>query len=234
MRLFVAVWPPPGVLEVLDRLPRPEVPGVRWTTPGQWHVTLLFLGEVPDRSEARGELAAALRAAAEAGPGPVDAVLGPATRTLGPQVLCVPVAGLEPLAGAVGRALGGFVEGAAQDRLPDGRPRPFRGHLTLARARHRHRIPRALAGTELRAAWPVDRLSLVASRHEPGGSVYTALEEVSLGAATALLREAAGGAGGTTVPPEEHPRTNMRSPLECPQGLPPETTSHPGDDATPP
>ena len=46
MRLFVAVWPPDDVIDVLADLPRPEVAGVRWTTRGQWHVTLRFLGHV--------------------------------------------------------------------------------------------------------------------------------------------------------------------------------------------
>ncbi|NIR41602.1 MAG: RNA 2',3'-cyclic phosphodiesterase, partial [Actinobacteria bacterium] len=43
-RLFVAVWPPPSVVDLLARLPRREEPGVRWTTEAQWHVTLRFLG----------------------------------------------------------------------------------------------------------------------------------------------------------------------------------------------
>ena len=50
-RLFVAVWPPPEVLDVLAALPRTERPGVRWTTRDQWHVTLRFLG-MADPAEA--------------------------------------------------------------------------------------------------------------------------------------------------------------------------------------
>jgi 2'-5' RNA ligase len=46
VRLFVAVWPPNDVVDVLADLPRPDVAGVRWTTQGQWHVTLRFLGQV--------------------------------------------------------------------------------------------------------------------------------------------------------------------------------------------
>lgn len=51
MRLFVAVWPPPGAVDELGRAlvdVRAAVPQLRWTIPEQWHVTLAFLGEVAD------------------------------------------------------------------------------------------------------------------------------------------------------------------------------------------
>ena len=54
MRLFVAVVPPPGVLGHLDsalRAVRADDgrPGpLRWTEPGDRHLTLAFYGEVPD------------------------------------------------------------------------------------------------------------------------------------------------------------------------------------------
>ncbi|MDP9386758.1 MAG: hypothetical protein M3Q48_02235, partial [Actinomycetota bacterium] len=90
MRLFVAVWPPADVVDGLAALPRPEVPGLRWTAPEQWHVTLRFLGEV--------DLAAARRAfAATDITGAAVAELGPATGRFGRRVLHVPVAGLEGL-----------------------------------------------------------------------------------------------------------------------------------------
>ena len=90
MRLFLAVWPSPEVVDTLRALPRPDIAGVRWTTEDQWHVTLRFLGE--------SELAdgiAALDAAAEGRA--TTAVMGPATARLGRRVLMVPVAGLEHL-----------------------------------------------------------------------------------------------------------------------------------------
>lgn len=52
MRLFVAITPPPEVLEDLaDHLePRVEAgPDIRWTDPDQWHITLSFMAEAPDR-----------------------------------------------------------------------------------------------------------------------------------------------------------------------------------------
>ena len=51
MRLFVALAPPPDVVETVrvavDR-GRRHTPDLRWTPPGEWHLTLLFLGEVAD------------------------------------------------------------------------------------------------------------------------------------------------------------------------------------------
>ena len=52
MRMFVAVVPPDSVVEDLEEFVGPrrgEVP-FRWTQPDQWHLTLAFSSEVPDRS----------------------------------------------------------------------------------------------------------------------------------------------------------------------------------------
>src|SRR3954469_14445916 len=51
-RMFVAVIPPDEVLEDLEEFVSPrrgEVP-FRWTDPEQWHLTLAFSSNVPDRS----------------------------------------------------------------------------------------------------------------------------------------------------------------------------------------
>ena len=52
MRMFVAAVPPPEVLEDLEEFlsVRREAGGFRWTVPDQWHLTLAFLAEVPDRA----------------------------------------------------------------------------------------------------------------------------------------------------------------------------------------
>src|SRR6478609_506592 len=120
MRLFVAVWPPPSVITHIAELPRVERAGVRWTTADQWHVTLRFLGSVDDAEPVVDALQSVTALAA------VDAVLGPITRRLG-AVLCVPVGGLESVAAAVVSSTRTI--GASPD------DRPFRGHITLARAK---------------------------------------------------------------------------------------------------
>lgn len=51
--MFVAGIPPEDVVEDLDAflaVRRDAGPGLRWTTPEQWHLTLAFLPAVPDRS----------------------------------------------------------------------------------------------------------------------------------------------------------------------------------------
>ena len=51
MRLFVAIAPPPGVLDELDALAAPlrtTRDDLRWTSREAWHVTLAFLGEVEE------------------------------------------------------------------------------------------------------------------------------------------------------------------------------------------
>ena len=51
--MFAALVPPEHVVEHLAEFlaPRQEAePGFRWTVPEQWHVTLAFMGNVPDRS----------------------------------------------------------------------------------------------------------------------------------------------------------------------------------------
>lgn len=154
-RLFVAVWPPPAVVELLEALPRPDVPGVRWTTRAQWHVTLRYLGEV-DESEARAALAAVDAA-------PTEASLGPAVGRLGPDTVIVPVDGLDDVVGAVE---------LATLRLGE-RPHPtgFVGHLTLGRQRGGGRT--ALDGVAVATSFAVDEIALVRSDSSPRGPRYT-------------------------------------------------------------
>lgn len=46
-RMFVAVLPPEEVREQLERFLEPR-PGLAWTTPSQWHLTLTFCPDVDD------------------------------------------------------------------------------------------------------------------------------------------------------------------------------------------
>lgn len=167
MRLFVAVWPPAHVVEALAALPRPEVPGLSWTGPEQWHITLRFMGEA-DLGVARSAFLAI-----EVAPGPV-ATLGPATARFARRVLHVPVDGLDPAAVATATAT------AAVGRPPEARP--FTGHLTLARAgQHRGVDLRPLVGTPVTGRWEVGELTLVRSRLGRGGSRYEVVERLVLG-----------------------------------------------------
>lgn len=120
-RLFVAVRPPAELRVQLGAIDRPELAGVRWVAPQQWHVTLVFLG--------RAEEAAVVSALGSVRLPRCEAALGPAVEMLTSSVIVVPVSGLEQLATAV-RAATESLGGASSDR-------PFRGHLTLARLKNR-------------------------------------------------------------------------------------------------
>jgi 2'-5' RNA ligase len=161
-RLFIAVPLPAAVADELASLPRAEQAGVRWTTREQWHITLRFLGscEVADAVDALGSLHA---------PAPT-VVLGPQVSRLGRNVVCVPVEGLAELAAAVGAAT------AAIGDPPD--PRPFRGHITIARLKHRAAC--GVTGARISTSFVADRIELVESTLRPDGPVYETRSTVSL------------------------------------------------------
>jgi 2'-5' RNA ligase len=164
VRLFVAVWPPPDVVERLAALERPEIDGVRWTTPDQWHVTLRFLGELPDAAAVSSVLCGTRLPAAEA-------VMGPVAQRPSPMLLWLPVTGLDELAGAVIAATSGLGE------PPE---RQFRGHLTLARARARspRGALRRLPSLSCAGAWGVSDVTVVRSTTGGTGSRYDVVERV--------------------------------------------------------
>ncbi len=135
---------------------------MRWTTEAQWHVTLRFLGRA-DPADATAALEAV---SAEV----TRARLGPRVALLGPSVVIAPVAGLEAVAGEVARAMTGI--GSHVE------PRPFHGHLTLARLRERARC--GLVGTAVSGEFGVTRLALVESETRPGGARYTTRATVEL------------------------------------------------------
>jgi 2'-5' RNA ligase len=167
-RLFVAVVPPAEVLAHVAALPRPEVDGLRWTGPEQWHVTLRFLGRVDD-------VGAAERALQGVRASPTEAVLGPAIGRFGQRVLHVPVGGLDQVAAAVVAATADVGE-PPEDR-------PFAAHLTLARSRARRGAPadlRTLAGAPVDARWTVTEVCLVESRLSSRGATYEVVAPVPL------------------------------------------------------
>jgi 2'-5' RNA ligase len=162
VRLFVAVCPPNDVLDVIGALPRPHLPGVRWTARDQWHVTLRFLGEVEDASAARD----ALHDVELDG---VMATIGPRAAMLGRGVVQLPVGGLDDLAATVISAT------SSVGRPPEARP--FRGHLTLARTKQRRIDTSALA---MEGQWPVRDVELIQSRLGRGSARYETLATFGL------------------------------------------------------
>lgn len=154
-RLFVAIWPPPDVIEALSALRRKDERGVRFVRPENWHITLRFLGEahpmeVADRLDGVDLPAASVH-------------LGPAVDLLGKHSVILPVAGLEQLAAVVTTATRGV--GSAPER------RRYVGHLTLARLR-KHATPPRLTGSPFDDSFDVDEVALVNSRLKETGAEY--------------------------------------------------------------
>lgn len=156
-RLFLALIPPARSLAALRALRRPETPGVRWTDPDTWHVTLRFLGDCDVE-----DVAAAL-AGVELPH--VTPRLGPTVTLLGPTTVVVPVTGARPVHSAVLAAT------RSVGRPPD--DRRFRGHLTLARLRGGDR-PEVL-GRRVSGTFDGDAVHLVASTPDADGSDHEVL-----------------------------------------------------------
>lgn len=166
MRMFVAAIPPEPVIEDLEEFVsvRRDAGAFRWTPPEHWHLTLAFMGQVPDRSYddllARLERAARKRhslAARVAGGG----AFPNAARA---RVLYAGVELSEADTVEVRRLATGAKAAAAKAGAPVDGAR-FRPHLTLARTGRPQeltswvRLLDAYRGPD----WRIDRISLVAS-----------------------------------------------------------------------
>ncbi|MFI0483890.1 RNA 2',3'-cyclic phosphodiesterase [Actinomadura sp. 9N215] len=194
MRLFVALVPPPDILDELEEAVRPHrdaVPELRWTRRELLHVTLTFLGEVDDRTldrllprleraVARHERMSLSLAGAGAFPGSGTHARVLWTGLFGDRRR---VARLAASTTAAGCRVG---------TLPD-KHRGFRPHLTLARSRRPVDVRplmeslSAFAG----APWTAGSVHLMCS-HLPGKD-YSQLTYESL--KTWSLRQSSGGGG---------------------------------------
>jgi RNA 2',3'-cyclic 3'-phosphodiesterase len=182
VRLFVAVTPPAEALadlqaglataRALDTLGT-----LRWSRPDAWHLTLAFLGEVPD--EALPGLGTRL---ARAGRRHADhEVAFHGGGRFGDRVLWVGLAG----ARLELRRLAESVQAAVRRSGIDIDERPFRPHLTVARSASRTDLKpfvealRDYAGP----AWPVTSYELIRSQlgQGPGrSSLYTVINSWAL------------------------------------------------------
>jgi 2'-5' RNA ligase len=175
--LFVGVGLPEqartDVEEALAPL-RDSAPGLRWTDPETWHLTLAFLGGV-ERPLLDSVKAAVAKAAA--GSAPFTLRLSGEAGTFGGVFW----AGLEeaPLLDELAAAL--RVHFAALGRPPE--DRPFHAHVTLARAAKGTRLPEGLveryAGP--RPVWTARTVALMRSRLAVGGPRYEVCQEYGLG-----------------------------------------------------
>lgn len=183
MRLFVALDPPPSFGSALDealREIRPIAPQERWSPVEKLHLTLAFLGHRP------GDLVAIIREAlspAVARHAPFSIrVAGAGTFGRGQRarVLWLGVDGGEALSGLQSSVV------SALEAIDYHEERPFKAHLTLARARD-PRGSRALASAREALAtldlgsFSVREILLYQSELSPRGAHYTRLAAFPLG-----------------------------------------------------
>jgi 2'-5' RNA ligase len=190
-RLFVALEPTEAVrrrirtaeTELRRAVGRAETE-IRWVDPENVHLTLQFLGAVPEERVA--DVAGAVAEVARSAPGPLSLEVrgaGGFPNARRPRVVWLGVGGdlaaLRALVADLGRRL-----------APLGFPpedRPFTGHLTLGRAREGRGNPGiagALAGAreEEAVAWRATEIVLFESHLSPKGARYEAVARAPLGA----------------------------------------------------
>jgi len=158
-RMFLAVTPPPEVIDIISDLPTRALRGVRYTKRKQWHITMRFLGDC-ERHHALNALETLQAPAA-------DVTLGPDVTLLGNRVVMIPAIGLDATAAAVDDAYGDIGEATDRD---------FVGHLTLARLKGRPlRVPSMVSvlGAPISATWHVDTIDLWKSEVTQEGAVHT-------------------------------------------------------------
>lgn len=185
MRLFLALPAPPDVQAAASRvIERLRGAGeVRWVDPPLLHLTLKFLGEVPE--ERLEEIA---KAAAETANTAANFVLecggvGAFPQPRRARVVWMGVAG--PGVGRLSRLVDGL-EGRLEKLGFAREEREFRPHLTLGRVKGQkglqelaRRVEREAKETPEMVEWPVSSLTLVRSELRRTGPIYTAVRELS-------------------------------------------------------
>lgn len=167
MSLFVAVRPDDEAVEDLQhrlesvrRLPAAEA--LRWQPPGQWHVTLAFLGT--DDVAVADEVAERLLAL-RAQP-PIDSVQLVGAGAFGPPILWMGLGDAKAVVrmSAIAERIPSLLRGSGADVDR----RPWRPHLTIARARHGDVRPIIGALDSYRGpTWRIDEVLLVRSTGGP-------------------------------------------------------------------
>ena len=172
-----------GVIERLRQ--HPGFSGVRRVKPEGVHLTLKFLGEIPE-AQVEMVLGAVERAARSTGTLNLAlSEIGAFPSVKSPRVVWVGVKGdvgpLGELAGRVDQEIHGSTGVSLEKRA-------FSPHLTLARVRdtassdQRRRIGQALSEATLEAevTWKVNAVNLMRSTLKPSGAVYDVLGSVEL------------------------------------------------------
>jgi len=178
MRLFVAIAPPPAVLDELDALVDPlraRQQDVRWTDREAWHVTLAFLGQVDESTTDR--LLPRLEWAARSQHNIRLTFAGAGTFPAAHRANVL-WSGLSGDCGALEQLAESVTAGASSAGTPPpGKVRSFQPHLTLARCRMPADVTEQVAALASFQGqpWIADRVHLVRSRL--GAPVHAASSE---------------------------------------------------------
>ena len=174
-RLFFALWPQEEERTALVHATAKAVrhSGGRAVLPANLHVTLAFLGGVPQRRvpEVR-KLASRAAADCLQQQQPLELRFEKLAHWPRQQILCAVAAEEDTVASTIAAALKDAA--AATGFTPD--LKPFRAHVTLARKVAHAPSERALRET----LWRFDGFALIDSRTESGGPVYSVLESYPL------------------------------------------------------
>lgn len=189
--MFVAVVPPDEALEDLGAFLAPrqeardEAAGgdLRWTSPEQWHVTLAFMPQVPDR--ALDDLVARLERAALRRT-PFEVTVGGGGAFPHPGRARVLYAGLDVGDGEELRRLKTGARAAANKAGAEAEGGRFHPHLTLARVRRPFDVTRWIRVLDAYRGptWTASGISLVASHLGEGPRKrprYEVIESFRLG-----------------------------------------------------
>jgi 2'-5' RNA ligase len=185
-RTFVAVFPPPAIVESLTALLpelRGAVPeGVKWIERENLHLTLRFFGDLTDKKVRQ---VIEVTEAFGASIAPVDGLLGGlgAFPSLSrPRVFWVALREGGQLLEALARDLDMAYRKSGFGRAD----KPFRAHLTVGRVRDGYRIEGdRIAGLKYESpAFTLDKISVMKSQLTPKGPVYSSLAEISLSSRT--------------------------------------------------
>ncbi|MBP7632624.1 RNA 2',3'-cyclic phosphodiesterase [Candidatus Ozemobacteraceae bacterium] len=165
MRLFYSIPVPDDVRYELRKAADSLGPDWRPSTEAQLHITLAFMGEVPEQ-DLDDVIAAGERVTA--GIAPFSVKLGDAggfPNDRNPRVWFIHVESPElmQLADALKPGVARWAD-----------PKPFKAHLTIARPRSHRAAGRPL---KIDRSWRVDRFELVRSTLDSGGAIHTVVKE---------------------------------------------------------
>ncbi len=179
-RTFVALLIPDAWIAYLRDVARAlqaKTSGFSWVKPENIHLTVRFLGDLDDAGVTRVRESVRRSAGGLSAPMARLGRLGAFPRMDRPRVLWVGLSQGEKEVEAIAARVNGGLERDGFGPID----KPFRAHLTVARARDRASAPdESAALPEPPPASPLDRLAVMKSELHPSGARYNALEELRL------------------------------------------------------